>query len=100
MITKVTTTTTTTTTKTIIRSKLAENGAARLNGQSSSNHNEDNHRPLRIMIITESFHPYTSGIARRFKEILSRLAKRGFLIHILTGCKVSHAFTNLEIIYL
>lgn len=50
-------------------------------------------RPLRIMIITESFHPYTSGIARRFKEILERLAKRGFLIHILTGCKVSWLVT-------
>lgn len=46
-------------------------------------------RPLRIMIITESFHPYTSGIARRFKEVLQRLAKRGFRVHILTGCKVS-----------
>lgn len=49
----------------------------------------ENHRQLRIMIVTESFHPYTSGIARRFKEILQRLAKRGFLIHILTGCKVN-----------
>lgn len=44
---------------------------------------------LRIMIITESFHPYTSGIARRFKEILKRLAQRGYFLHVLTGCQVN-----------
>ena len=43
---------------------------------------------IRILIITESFHPYTSGIARRFKEIIERLVKRNFLIHVITGCKV------------
>ncbi len=43
---------------------------------------------LRVLICTESFHPYTSGIARRFKEIIRRLSKRNFLIHIVTGCKV------------
>ena len=46
-------------------------------------------KPLKVLICTESFHPYTSGIARRFKEIIERLSKRGFLIHIVTGCKVS-----------
>ena len=50
--------------------------------------------PLRILICTESFHPYTSGIARRFKEIIERLAKRGFLIHIVTGCKGSDTWTS------
>ena len=47
---------------------------------------------LRVLICTESFHPYTSGIARRFKEIIRRLAKRNFLIHIVTGCKVEPVF--------
>ena len=43
----------------------------------------------RVLIFTESFHPYTSGIARRLKEILKRLSKRRcFLIHVVTGCKV------------
>jgi hypothetical protein len=43
----------------------------------------------RVLIFTESFHPYTSGIARRLKEILKRLSKRKcFLIHVVTGCKV------------
>lgn len=45
-------------------------------------------RNLRVIIVTESFHPYTSGIARRFKEIIERLAKRGYRIHVITGCKV------------
>jgi hypothetical protein len=44
---------------------------------------------FRILILTESFHPYTSGIARRFKEIIERLAQQNFLIHVVTGCKVS-----------
>ena len=44
---------------------------------------------IRVMIFTESFHPYTSGIARRFKEIIRRLVKRNFLIHVVTGCKVN-----------
>lgn len=43
---------------------------------------------LKILICTESFHPYTSGIARRFKEIIIRLAKHGHRIHVITGCKV------------
>ncbi len=46
-------------------------------------------KPVKVLICTESFHPYTSGIARRFKEIIERLSKRGFLIHIVTGCKVN-----------
>jgi hypothetical protein len=48
--------------------------------------------PIRILIFTESFHPYTSGIARRFKEIITRLAKRGFRLHVVTGCKVINNF--------
>lgn len=50
--------------------------------------NLNTNKPLRVLICTESFHPYTSGIARRFKEIIVRLCKRGYFIHILTGCKV------------
>lgn len=50
----------------------------------------------KILICTESFYPYTSGIARRFKEIIVRLAERGHLIHIITGCKV----LSLKFIYL
>lgn len=50
---------------------------------------------LRILILTESFHPYTSGIARRFKEIIERLVKQNFLIHVVTGCKV-----NKNLIYI
>ena len=49
----------------------------------------------RVLIVTESFHPYTSGIARRFKEIIQRLVKRDFLIHIITGCKVSYKVLKL-----
>ena len=49
---------------------------------------------MRVMILTESFHPYTSGIARRFKEIIQRLAKRGFLIHVVTGCKGCETWAN------
>ena len=51
-------------------------------------------RGLRILICTESFHPYTSGIARRFKEIIRRLADRGFLIHIITGCRGCETWTD------
>jgi len=53
-------------------------------------------RVLRVLIFTESFHPYTSGIARRFKEIIERLATRGFLIHVVTGCKVNTCDLNVE----
>jgi hypothetical protein len=48
----------------------------------------ENDSKIRVLIITESFHPYTSGIARRFKEIIERLVERKFLIHVITGCKV------------
>lgn len=44
--------------------------------------------PIRLLIFTESFHPYTSGIARRFKQIIEHLAETNrFLIHIVSGCK-------------
>lgn len=50
--------------------------------------NESKATNLKILICTESFHPYTSGIARRFKEIIIRLAEHGHQIHVITGCKV------------
>ena len=63
------------------------------NISSSLNKNRvNNNKNIRVLICTESFHPYTSGIARRFKEIIRRLADRGFLIHILTGSKVCIVF--------
>jgi len=68
------------------KNKMKMNEIPSLTNQSTS--------PLRILICTESFHPYTSGIARRFKEIIERLAKRGFLIHIVTGCKGSNTWTS------
>ena len=36
---------------------------------------------LRVLIFNESFYPYTSGISRRFIEIIKRLAKKNFKIH-------------------
>jgi hypothetical protein len=45
--------------------------------------------PLRILFFAESFPSYTSGIIRRLKEIIQRLAKRGHYIYVITGCKVS-----------
>lgn len=60
------------------------------------NHNDNENSPLRVLIFTESFHPYTSGIARRFKEILKRLSEsRLFLIHVVTGCKVIYNVVEL-----
>ncbi len=44
--------------------------------------------PLRILLFDESFPSFTSGITRRFKEILTRLAQRKHHIHVITGCKV------------
>jgi hypothetical protein len=44
--------------------------------------------PMRILIFNESFYPYTSGISRRFIEIITRLARRSFKVHVLTGSKV------------
>jgi glycosyltransferase involved in cell wall biosynthesis len=43
--------------------------------------------PLRILLFAESFPSFTSGITRRFKEIIRRLAKRKHHIHVITGCK-------------
>lgn len=48
----------------------------------------DNDKPLRILLFAESFPSFTSGITRRFKEIIRRLAKRKHSIHVITGCKV------------
>ncbi|CAF1515319.1 unnamed protein product [Adineta ricciae] len=47
----------------------------------------DNDDPLRILLFAESFPSFTSGITRRFKEIIRRLAKRKHRIHVITGCK-------------
>lgn len=45
-------------------------------------------KPIRLLIFTESFHPYTSGIARRFKTIIEYLAHTNeYLIHVVTGCQ-------------
>ncbi len=48
----------------------------------------DNDDPLRILLFAESFPSFTSGITRRFKEIIRRLARRKHYIHVITGCKV------------
>ena len=46
--------------------------------------------PLRILLFAESFPSFTSGITRRFKEIIRRLAKKKHQIHVITGCKVKN----------
>jgi glycosyltransferase involved in cell wall biosynthesis len=59
-----------------------------------------NDEPLRILLFAESFPSFTSGITRRFKEIIRRLAKRKHYIHVITGCKNARAWVegneNLE----
>jgi hypothetical protein len=52
--------------------------------------------PMRILIFSESFYPYTSGISRRFIEVVTRLAVYGFKVHILTGAEVSRGFITPE----
>ncbi|CAF3994648.1 unnamed protein product, partial [Rotaria sp. Silwood1] len=42
----------------------------------------DNNDSLRILLFAESFPSFTSGITRRFKEIIRRLAKRKHYIHV------------------
>ncbi|UJR22408.1 hypothetical protein I4U23_025468 [Adineta vaga] len=56
-------------------------------------HNE-NDESLRVLIFAESFPSFTSGITRRFKEIIRRLAKRNHYIHVITGC--TNALTWVE----
>jgi len=51
-----------------------------------------NEQPLRILLFAESFPSFTSGITRRFKEIIRRLAKRKHYVHVITGCKVINCF--------
>lgn len=63
-------------------------GAATVDYNANTTNTKTTKTNLRVIIVTESFHPYTSGIARRFKEIIERLAKRGYRIHVITGCKV------------
>ncbi|CAF1180085.1 unnamed protein product [Adineta steineri] len=43
--------------------------------------------PLRILLFAESFPSFTSGITRRFKEIIRHLVKKKHHIHVITGCK-------------
>ncbi|CAF0776617.1 unnamed protein product [Didymodactylos carnosus] len=52
------------------------------------------HRALRILLFAESFPSFTSGITRRFKEIIRRLAKKGHYIHVITGCKNASTWTD------
>ena len=47
-----------------------------------------NEKSLRILIFAESFPSFTSGITRRFKEIIRRLATYKHDVHVITGCKV------------
>ncbi|CAF1152455.1 unnamed protein product [Rotaria sp. Silwood1] len=47
----------------------------------------DNDEPLRILLFAESFPSFTSGVTRRFKEIIRRLVKNHHHIHVITGCK-------------
>ncbi|CAF1440014.1 unnamed protein product, partial [Didymodactylos carnosus] len=51
-------------------------------------------RLLRIVLFAESFPSFTSGITRRFKEIIRRLAKTGHHIHVVTGCKNALSWTD------
>ncbi|KAI3379951.1 hypothetical protein SNEBB_002665 [Seison nebaliae] len=44
-------------------------------------------KKYRLLIFTESFHPYTSGICRRFKEIIRHMDPHLYDIHIVTGCR-------------
>lgn len=47
-------------------------------------------KPIRLLIFTESFYPYTSGIARRFRKIIEHLAHTNkYVIHVMTGCSGS-----------
>ena len=60
----------------------------------------DHRQPLRILLFAESFPSFTSGITRRFKEIIRRLAKRKHRIHVITGCKVNRSRLSPAIVYL
>ncbi len=54
--------------------------------------NNNYNKPLRVLIFNESFYPYTSGISRRFIEIIKRLAKKNYKIHLVTGTNVSFVY--------
>ena len=54
--------------------------------------NSDN--KMRILIFSESFYPYTSGISRRLIEIIKRLIRNGFRIHVVTGMAVCVHFIS------
>jgi hypothetical protein len=54
----------------------------------TNGYTHDNDDRLRLLLFAESFPSFTSGITRRFKEIIRRLAKRKHYIHVITGCKV------------
>jgi hypothetical protein len=63
-----------------------------LNNQTLEDYNKNvelnNYDSLRVLIFNESFYPYTSGISRRFIEIIKRLANKNFKIHLVTGTRV------------
>lgn len=50
---------------------------------------ESDDKPLRILLFAESFPSFTSGVVRRFKEIVRRLAYKRHHVHVITGCNVS-----------
>ncbi|CAF3827278.1 unnamed protein product [Rotaria sp. Silwood1] len=54
----------------------------------------DNDEPLRILLFADNFPSFTSGITRRFREIIRRLAEHHHHIHVITGC--SHAPSWVE----
>jgi hypothetical protein len=59
-----------------------------------SNHQvpKNSYASMRVLVFSESFYPYTSGIARRFIEVVTRLAMHGFKVHVVTGTDVSVSF--------
>ncbi|CAF4163024.1 unnamed protein product [Rotaria socialis] len=63
------------------------------NGNSYHDGNADD-EPLRILLFSESFPSFTSGVVRRFKEIVRRLVKRRHHIHIITGCNNAVSWTE------
>ncbi|CAF3270863.1 unnamed protein product [Rotaria socialis] len=63
------------------------------NGNSHHDGNADD-EPLRILLFSESFPSFTSGVVRRFKEIVRRLVKRRHHIHIITGCNNAVSWTE------
>lgn len=73
---------------TLIPSSTTPNSIDKCPNESHLSHtNGFNEQPLRILLFAESFPSFTSGITRRFKEIIRRLAKNKHHVHVITGCK-------------